>query len=379
MKKSVNLNKKMENNHVTKLEIDLTAIDHNLNFFKSKLNPTTKIMLVVKAFGYGSSAVEIAKFTASKVAYFAVAYLDEGIALRNAGIKNPILVLHPQEKNLKQIFTYNLEPNIYSMNLLKAAIATAKTMQLKKYPVHIKFNTGLNRLGFTSKSIVEISELINQQQYIEVKSVFSHIAASEDLNEKEFTLNQIELFNKNAAELSDKLQVKPFKHMLNTSGILNYAQEAQFDLIRLGIGLYGFGNDAKFTPKLKLAVSLKSVISQINTIQKGESVGYNRAFYANKTQKTATIPIGHADGISRQFGNGKGYVIINNCKAPIVGNVCMDMLMVNVTDINCSEGDEVYIFKNQQHIEALAKSINTIPYELLTAVSQRVKRVLKIC
>jgi alanine racemase len=369
----------MENNHVTKLEIDLNAIDYNLNFFKSKLKPTTKIMLVVKAFGYGSSAIEIAKFTASKVTYFAVAYLDEGIALRKAGIKNPILVLHPQQQNLKQILAYNLEPNIYSIGLLKATIDTAKTMQLKKYPVHIKFNTGLNRLGFTSKSILEIDKLINQQQFIEVKSVFSHIAASEDLNEKEFTLKQIELFNKNAAELSEKLQVKPFKHMLNTSGILNYAQEAQFDMVRLGIGLYGFGNDEKFTPKLKLAVSLKSVISQIHTIEKGESVGYNRAFFANKTQKTATIPIGHADGISRQFGNGKGYVIINNCKAPIVGNVCMDMVMVNVTDINCSEGDEVYVFKNQQHIEELAKSINTIPYELLTAVSQRVKRVLKIC
>lgn len=366
----------MENNNVTTLEINLNAIDFNFNYFKSKLHENTKLLVVVKAFGYGSSAVEIAKFLAPKVDYFAVAYLDEGIALRNAGIETPILVLHPQKINLKKIIEYNLEPNIYSLNLLKAFIEIAKVLKLQKFPIHLKFNTGLNRLGFTKKDIPEIISLINNQKEAVVKSVFSHIAASEDLNEREFTLQQISTFNAISTELISQLNNIPFKHMLNTSGIINYAAEAQFDMVRLGIGLFGFGNQKDETEKLKNVLTLKSVISQIQTVEKGESVGYNRAFKATSNVKTATIPIGHADGISRQLGNGIGYVHINNQKAYIIGNVCMDMIMVNVSDINCTEGDEVIIYKNQQNMEQLAKSINTIPYELLTAISQRVKRTL---
>lgn len=367
----------MGNNHVTVLEIDLNAIDHNLSYFKSKLHPETKVLAVVKAFGYGSSSVEIAKFLEPKVAYFAVAYLDEGIALREAGIKKPILVLHPQKINLEQIIKFNLEPNVYSITLLKAVIEAAKSLKIQNYPIHIKFNTGLNRLGFTKKDIPEILALVQNQKEIIVASVFSHIAASEDLNEQEFTLQQINSFQEVSTQLIGQLSNKPFRHMLNTSGIINYASEAQFELVRLGIGLYGFANDEAETAKLKNVIILKSVISQIQTIEKGETVGYNRAFKATENVKTATIPIGHADGISRQFGNGVGYVYINNKKAPIVGNVCMDMIMVNVTDINCQEGDEVLIFKDQMHIEDLAKRTNTIPYELLTAISQRVKRVVK--
>ena len=367
----------MGNNHVTVLEIDLNAIDYNLSYFKSKLHPGTKVLAVVKAFGYGSSSVEIAKFLEPKVAYFAVAYLDEGIALRNAGIKTPILVLHPQKINLEQIIKFNLEPNIYSITLLKAVIEAAKSLKIQNYPIHIKFNTGLNRLGFTKKDIPEILALVQNQKEIVVASVFSHIAASEDLSEREFTLQQINNFKEVSAQLIDQLSNKPFRHMLNTSGIINYASEAQFDMVRLGIGLYGFANDETETAKLKNVITLKSVISQIQTVEKGETVGYNRAFKATETVKTATIPIGHADGISRQFGNGVGYVYINNKKAPIVGNVCMDMIMVNVTGINCNEGDEVLIFKDQIHIEDLAKRTNTIAYELLTAISQRVKRVIK--
>ncbi|NLP57630.1 alanine racemase [Lutibacter sp. B1] len=369
----------MENNHVTVLEIDLNSIEYNFNYFKSKLHQNTKLLAVVKAFGYGSDATEIAKFLESKVDYFAVAYLDEGIALRNVGIKTPILVLHPQKVNLEKIIKYNLEPNIYSVNLLTAFIEIAKKNSLQNYPAHIKFNTGLNRLGFTYKDINQLSSLLKDQNEVEVRSIFSHIAASEDLNEKEFTLHQINSFKLIAEEFISQLNYTPFKHMLNTSGIINYAQEAQFDMVRLGIGLYGFGNDEKETNKLKNAITLKSVISQIHTIEKGESVGYNRAFKASSIIKTATIPVGHADGISRQLGKGVGYIYIHNQKAPIIGNVCMDMIMVNVTDINCNEGDEVIIYKNQEHIESLAKSINTISYELLTAISQRVKRVLKKC
>lgn len=366
----------MENNHVTVLNINLNAIDFNLSYFKSKLKNTTKVLVVVKAFGYGSSATKIAKHLAKKVDYFAVAYLDEGIALRKAGIENPILVLHPQKQNLEKIIEHCLEPNLYSNTLLNSFIEVAKAKKLNNYPIHLKFNTGLNRLGFTQKDIPELLTTLNNQQYIEVSSIFSHIAASEDLNERDFTLQQINTFKTISSEFKSKIKNTTFQHMLNTSGVINYANEAQFDMVRLGIGLYGFGNDKKETQKLKNALKLTSVISQIHTINKGESVGYNRAYKATKNIKTATIPIGHADGISRQLGKGIGYVFINNQIAPIVGNVCMDMLMVDVTEINCLEGDEVVVYKNQQHIVDLAQKSNTISYELLTAISQRVNRML---
>ena len=366
----------MENNHVTTLEINLNALEYNLNYFKSKIKPATKLLAVVKAFGYGSDSIEIAKFLTSKVDYFAVAYLDEGIALRNAGIKNPILVLHPLQQNLKKIIEYNLEPNLYSFKVLKEFIEVSNQLNTKNYPIHIKFNTGLNRLGFTFDDISEILKLINENSSIKIASLFSHIAASEDLNEKEFTLKQIQEFKIASEKLIGQLEYKPMRHMLNTSGIINYAKEAQFEMVRLGIGLYGFANDEVLTKKLKNVLCLKSVISQIHTIKSGESIGYNRAFMATSTIKSATIPIGHADGISRQFGNGKGFVYINNQKAPILGNVCMDMIMVNVTNIDCNEGDEVLVFKNSQHIEALSNAINSIPYELITAISQRIRRVI---
>jgi alanine racemase len=366
----------MENNHVTALNINLNSIDFNFNYFKSKLKNSTKVLVVVKAFGYGSEAVSIAKFLSDKADYFAVAYLDEGITLRNAGIKTPILVLHPQKSNLLKIFQYQLEPTIYSFRILTSLLELIQTEKLKNVPVHIKFNTGLNRLGFSKKDISEIVSALNNENNIDVKSIFSHIAASEDLKERAYTLQQIHQFNSIASELIPTLKKTPFKHMLNTSGIINYAEEAQFDMVRLGIGLYGFGNEAKETKKLKNVVTLTSVISQIHTVYKGESIGYNRSYIAESTTKTATIPIGHADGISRQFGKGIGYVYINNQKARILGNVCMDVIMVNITDIDCNEGDTVFIFKDQQHIEDLAKKIHTIPYELLTAISQRVNRVL---
>ena len=241
----------MENNHVTVLEIDLNAIDFNLSYFKSKLHNTTKVLVVVKAFGYGSNAVEVAKYLAHKVDYFAVAYLIEGIALRNAAIETPIIVLHPQKNNLKKIIKYNLEPNIYSVNLLNSFIKTVKLSGVSNYPIHIKINTGLNRLGFEKTNISKISSLLNKQKDVKVKSIFSHIAASEDLNEQEFTLQQIKAFKSIAASLTNELSYTPFKHMLNTSGIINYANEAQFDMVRLGIGLLGFANDEEETKKLK--------------------------------------------------------------------------------------------------------------------------------
>ena len=215
-----------------------------------------------------------------------------------------------------------------------------------------------------------------RSNHVKVKSIFSHLAASEDLKENDFTLRQIQKFKGIAAKFKKQIGYEIMLHQLNTSGVLNYP-EAQFDMVRCGIGLYGFGNDTDYTKELMNVTTLKSIISQIHSIKPNESVGYNRAFKSLETTKTATIPIGHADGIYRAFGNGKGYVTINGKKAPIVGNVCMDMIMVNITHIDCKEGDEVIIFDNQETVVELANNINTIPYEILTALSSRIKRVVK--
>ena len=358
------------------LEINFKALQQNFEFIKSKTNTGTKILAVVKAFGYGSDAVEVAKFLQDElqVDYFAVAYIREGAYLRAAGITTPILVLHPQLVNLKHAIAYNLEPSLYNDRIFTAFAKEAAKQGKKDYPVHLKFNTGLNRLGFFHTDTDYILKKLKTLSQIKVASIFSHMVASEAIDEKSFTQNQIKTFNEIFETFEKALTYKPIKHMVNTSGVFNYP-EAHFDMIRTGIGLYGFGNDPKFDKKLQPVASLKSVISQIHRIEKGESVGYNRAFIAKDYTTTATIPIGHADGISRQFGNGAGSVVINGKLAPIIGNVCMDMLMVDVTNIKCNEGDEVIIFGEGQSAEKLAAKINTISYELLTAVSQRVKRV----
>ncbi len=359
----------------TILEIDLKALKHNFEYLKSKLHTNTKFLAVVKAFGYGSEAVEISKYLQDlNIDYLAVAYVKEGISLRNAGITTPIIVLHPQPVNFKLLIEHCLEPSLYSPKILKEFIKIAETEKQTDYPVHIKFNTGLNRLGFWENDIVFISTTLKKTSTIKAKSIFSHLAASEDLNEKEFSLNQIESFKSTSSKLIALLGYKPMLHICNTSGTLNYP-EAHFDMVRCGIGLYGFGNSEKENLNLKPIASLKSVISQIHLVEKGESVGYNRGFTSDSHQKTATIPIGHADGIGRQYGHGKGFVTINGRKAPIIGNVCMDMIMVNITDIDCKEGDEVVIFDKTNTAEKLGITVNTISYEVLTSVSQRVKRV----
>ena len=363
------------NSHVTVLEIDGNALTHNLQHFKNKLEQDTKILVVVKAFGYGSEATKIAKFLENNVDYFAVAYTDEGIALRNAGIEKPILVLHPQIPNLELIIAYQLEPNLYNFTIFNAFLALADTKLLLNYPIHIKFNTGLNRIGFWHTDVPLILSKIAATSHVKIASLFSHLAASEDLNENEFTINQINDFAFIVKQFYTHLSYKPIVHLLNTSGIINYPQ-AQFDMVRLGIGLYGFGNDKNETNQLKNVVSLKSIISQIHKIEPGETVGYNRAFTANKSMKTATIPVGHADGISRKLGNKKYSVLVNNQKAPIIGNVCMDMIMVDVSNITCKEGDEVIVFNSQEMIQEIADTTGTITYEILTAISQRVKRLL---
>ena len=359
----------------TILEIDLSALTHNFNYLKSKLQPQTKFLAVVKAFAYGSDSVEIAKHLQKlNVDYFAVAYTQEGVVLRDAGITTPIIVLHPQSVNAQTLIDRCLEPSIYSAHVLSEFIKTAEAQSQKNYPVHIKFNTGLNRLGFKNNDIESLVASLKKTSSVKVKSLFSHLVASEDANESEFSNLQIERFKTIAKNFEEGTGIKPWLHMCNTSGILNYP-EAHFDMVRSGIGLYGFGNSIEEDKNLKPIASLKSVISQIHEIEKGETVGYNRAYTSQGVERTATVPIGHADGISRIYGNENGFVIINGEKAYIIGNVCMDMIMVNITGINCKEGDEVIVFDATHTASNLAESAHTISYEILTAISQRVKRV----
>lgn len=359
----------------TTLEIDLSALEHNYHYLKSKIDPKTKFLAVVKAFAYGSDMATIAqKMESLGVDYFAVAYVKEGVLLRKAGIKTPILVLHPQPMNFGELVDHSLEPSLYSPKILKLFLQFAEEQKLKDYPVHIKFNTGLNRLGFWENDVDFIVELLKGETSLKILSIFSHLAASEDSNEKQFSLNQIAAFKKIGEELNEKLDYAPFRHMLNTSGILNYP-EAQFEMVRSGIGLYGYGNHPDIDAQLKPVATLKTIISQIHKIEPNETVGYNRAFASDGYRTTATLPLGHADGIGRHYGNGKTYVVIHGKRAPIIGNVCMDMIMVDVTDIDCKEGDEVIVFGQNHSAEDFASTANTISYEILTAISPRVTRV----
>ncbi len=360
----------------TTLELDLVALEHNYKYIKSKLRPSTRFLAVVKAFAYGSDSVIIAKkLEKLDVDYLAVAYAREGMVLREAGIKTPILVLHAQPSNYSMVIKYCLEPSLYSPRVFSEFLKTARAEKQKAYPVHLKFNTGLNRLGFSENDIDYIADVLLDRDELKIKSIFSHLAASEDKSEEDFSINQINSFRKIAEEFTAKLGVSPFMHILNTSGILNFP-EAQFQMVRSGIGLYGYGNEARIDAELLPVATLKTTISQIHHIKPNESVGYNRAFKSKGYQKTATLPVGHADGIGRQYGNGKASVLINGKEAPIIGNVCMDMIMIDVSNIECNEGDEVIIFGKDHSAETFAAGANTISYEVLSGISQRVKRLI---
>ncbi|MFV5683985.1 bifunctional UDP-N-acetylmuramoyl-tripeptide:D-alanyl-D-alanine ligase/alanine racemase [Flavobacterium sp. GB2R13] len=364
-----------EKTHETVLEINLNAISHNLNFFKSKLNPKTKIMVMVKAFGYGSGGLEIAKLLEHhKVDYLGVAFADEGISLKNGGINLPIMVLNPETTSFAAIIQHQLEPEIYSLKGLRAFLKIAEQKKLKHFPIHIKLDTGMHRLGFENNTIDDLIATLKGNQTVKVKSVLSHMATSDDLEHQDFAHSQIDLFEKLSSKLMTELDIKPIRHILNTSGISNFP-DSQYDMVRLGIGLYGVSNDNEEQKYLENVGTLKSVISQIRTIPAGESVGYGRRFMAQKPTKIATIPIGYADGISRGWGNGVGFVTIKNEKATILGSICMDMLMVDVSEIDCKEGDAAIIFGESPTVNYIAQKLNTIPYEILTSISQRVKRV----
>ncbi|MCE2613499.1 alanine racemase [Flavobacteriaceae bacterium D16] len=358
----------------TVLEIDLQALEHNYRYLRARIHPKTNFLAVVKAFAYGSDTLAIArKLETLGVDYFAVAYTREGVVLRDHGIKTPILVLHPQPVNFPQLIARCLEPSIYSIGILKAFQKAAQAAGQTDYPVHLKFNTGLNRLGFRENDIERVIRQCEESNSIKVLSLFSHLAASDDLHESQFTKAQIESFSAITKALSERLPHKPFLHLLNTSGVLNFP-EAQYDMVRCGIGLYGYSNNPNVDAELKPVATLKTVISQIHEIGPGESVGYNRGYKALDKRTIATLPIGHADGIGRIYGNASGIVKVKGRQVPIIGNVCMDMLMIDITGISCNEGDEVILFGKGHSAEEVAAGAKTISYELLTGISQRVQR-----
>lgn len=365
-----------EKTHQTVLEINLNAITHNLNYYKSKLNPTTKIMVMIKAFGYGSGSFEIAKLLEyHKVDYLGVAFTDEGIQLRNSNINVPVIVMNPETESFPALIHNCLEPEIYSLKELKTFKNHLEKLGRKNYPIHIKLDTGMHRLGFEEKDIYELTDYLKENhKFFEVKSIFSHLSGSDSEQFRDFTLHQFSVYQKLSGIIKNELNINPICHISNTSAISNYP-EMQMDMVRLGIGLYGISNDENEIKYLENVGTLKSVILQIKEIEIGESVGYSRGFIAHKKTKTATIPIGYADGIPRALSGGKGYVLINNQKAPIVGTICMDMLMVDVSEINCNEGDSVIIFGENLSVTEISKAINTIPYEILAGISHRVKRV----
>jgi alanine racemase len=284
------------------------------------------------------------------------------------------MVLNPEQTSYNAIIQHGLEPEIYSLKGLQAFIKTCQQKQIQSYPIHLKLDTGMHRLGFNEFQIDELINIINQTKAVSVRSILSHMATSDDPKHLDFSLYQIKTFETWTKKILEKLPNRPIIHLLNTSGISNFP-EAQYDMVRLGIGLYGVSNDSHEQKQLAHVATLKSIISQIRTIEAGESVGYGRTFVAKKTSKIATIPIGYADGIRRNWGKCEGYVLINQQKAPIVGSICMDMLMVDVSDISCIEGNAVIIFGENPTIMLMAEKLNTIPYEILTSISQRVKRI----
>lgn len=359
--------------HETILEINLNALVDNLNYYRSKLKPETKMVCMVKASAYGAGSYEIAKTLQDhRVDYLAVAVADEGSDLRKAGITSSIIIMNPELTAFKTMFDYKLEPEIYSFNLLNELIKAAEKEGVTNFPVHIKIDTGMHRLGFAPSEIPELLARLKRQTSIIPRSVFSHLVGSDSTQFDAFTRKQIETFEQVADEIQDAFSHKILRHICNTAGIERYSG-AQFDMVRLGVGLYGVN---PFTNTMLNNVStLKTTILQIRDVPQEDSVGYSRKGKLNRDSRIAAIPIGYADGLNRRLGNGNAYCLVNGQKAPYVGNICMDVCMIDVTDIPCKEGDKVIVFGGELPVTVLADVLGTIPYEILTSVSNRVKRI----
>lgn len=361
--------------HETVLEINLNALEYNLNFYKSKLAPGVKLMAMVKAFAYGSGSYEIANILQfNRVDYLAVAYADEGIALRENGIVLPIMVMNPEISSFDSIVKNNLEPEIFSFKALESLVTYLQLNAIDEQYIHLKLDTGMHRLGFEESDLDLIIDYLHLHPFIKIRSVFSHLVASESELHHDFTQQQINVFKEFCENLEQKLSYSFLKHISNTSAIRKWPQ-AQFDMVRLGIGLYGIDNLYKDDKDLHQVATLKTTVSQIKHLKKGQTIGYGRAGVMPEDGEIATVKIGYADGFPRALGNGIGSMFVNGKEVFTIGNICMDMCMLNVTGLNIQEGDEVIVFNTQQSLYNLAGKLNTIPYEVLTSISQRVKRI----
>ncbi|MEM6319267.1 MAG: bifunctional UDP-N-acetylmuramoyl-tripeptide:D-alanyl-D-alanine ligase/alanine racemase [Bacteroidota bacterium] len=360
--------------HKTTLEVDLSAIIHNLKVFGRHLRPKTKLIAMVKASAYGSGSVEVAKILEFyKVDYLAVAYADEGVELRKAGIQLPIMVLNPEEASFDALLQYELEPEIYTVDLLQQLVDYWPTNQPVK--IHLKIDTGMHRLGFESTQISALLSLLKTHTFLKVATIFSHLAASDMVEHDEFTQQQVQRFSLLYEQICTALSYRPVRHILNSSGILRFSQY-QFEMVRLGIGLYGIDGSGFVQSQLKVVNTLKATISQIKTVDSSETVGYNRSGKIHQLKRIATINIGYADGLARKTGNGNYAVSVQGQKASIIGNVCMDMCMIDVSEIPSAKvGDEVIVFGESPTVSDLAECLDTIPYEVFTSVSNRVKRI----
>ena len=359
--------------HETILEVNLSAIVHNYNIYRSKLKPETKMVCMVKASGYGSGAHELAKtLQEHHCDYLAVAVADEGVSLRKEGVTIPIMVMNPEFSSFNTLFEYNLEPEVYSFRLLDALIKETGRRGSIAYPVHIKIDTGMHRLGFQPHEVSALCERLKAQSGVKVRSVFSHLAGSDSFVFDDFTHEQLTKFQQAAADLETGLEHTVIKHILNTAGIERFP-EYQMDMVRLGIGLYGVS--ASGIHGLRTVSTLKTTILQIQQVPAGDSIGYSRRSYVERDSRIAIIPIGYADGLDRHFSNGHGEVVIRGKRCPIIGNICMDACMIDVTDSDAQEGDPVIVFGEELPVSELSDRLRTIPYEILTSVSPRVKRV----
>lgn len=362
-----------EKKHQTQLTINLNAAVQNLSFYRQKAEGTM-IMGMVKALAYGSGAIEIAQLLQfNQIDYLGVAYTDEGRHLRDNGITVPIMVMNVHEDDLDLIYEHNLEAEIYSKNLLHVLDKYTRETG-KDIFIHLKIDTGMNRLGFTPDDIEEVVSILINNPKITVRGCFSHLAAAESDEEKDFTIQQNMIFSSVTDYIENAIGHKVIKHILNSAGVLRYP-DFHYDMVRIGIGIYGIDPSREYHKNLTPVNHLKTVVSQIKTLSPGDTVGYGRAGSIEKTTSIATIAIGYADGFHRSLGNGKGSVMINGQKAKTVGNICMDMTMIDVTGLNAKEGDEVEVFGINNPIQDLATEANTIPYEILTSISPRVKRI----
>jgi len=359
--------------HETLLEVNLDAVVHNFNFYKSRLQPGVKLICMVKANGYGAGAVEIARtLQYHRCDYLAVAVAEEAVLLRNEGISLPLIVLNPEVDGFDDLYSNDLEPELYNFRILESFIKEAERRGITDYPVHLKIDSGMHRLGFLPEQIPALVQILKAQKGLKVRSVFSHLSASESWLFDDFTHQQMERFNHAAMEIEAALHYKLYKHILNSAGMERFP-ETTWDMARLGIGLYGVS--ASGLNGLRNVCTLKTTILQIKQISSNETIGYGRKEKLARDARIATIRFGYADGLDRQFGDRVGKVLINGHLAPIVGNVCMDLTMVDVTDIEANEGDTVILFGEGLSVIELADSIGTIPYEILTSISPRVKRI----